>query len=134
MQWCLARACLRRMRTGAALRSVSPHYISFALDNAFVRVRAWFSADLASLSLPHTSIELSLVPPRSQDPKGISGVVLPQDATNSTRIDFQDPLLNKIMPLVSGGYIRIGGTYTVRHPSAPHHISLSPVSYVANLV
>jgi hypothetical protein len=49
-----------------------------------------------------------------QDPTGISGIVLPQDATNSTRIDFQDPLLNKIMPLVSGGYIRIGGTYTVR--------------------
>ena len=72
-------------RTAAPLRSVSPHYISFALDNAFVR-----------------------------DPTGISGVVLPQDATNSTRIDFQDPLLNKVMPLVAGGYIRIGGTYTVR--------------------
>ena len=70
-------------RTTRPLRSVSPHYISFALDNAFVR-----------------------------DPTGISGVVLPQDATNSTRIDFQDPLLNKIMPLVSGGFIRIGGTYT----------------------
>ena len=56
-------------RTARPLRSVSPHFISFALDNAFVR-----------------------------DPTGISGVVLPQDATNSTRIDFQDPLLNKIMP------------------------------------
>jgi hypothetical protein len=70
-------------RTATALRSVSPHYISFALDNAFVR-----------------------------DPTGISGVVLPQDATNSTRIDFQDSLLDKVMPLVAGGYIRIGGTYT----------------------
>ena len=70
-------------RTDRPLRSVSPHFISFALDNAFVR-----------------------------DPTGISGVVLPQDATNSTRIDFQDPLLNKVMPLVGGGYIRIGGTYT----------------------
>ena len=72
-------------RTAAPLRSVSPHYISFALDNAMVR-----------------------------DPTGISGVVLPQDQTNSTRIDFQDPRLNLIMPLVGGGagYIRIGGTYT----------------------
>ena len=70
-------------RTERPLRSVSPHFISFALDNAFIR-----------------------------DPTGISGVVLPQDGTNSTRIDFQDPLLNKVMPLVGGGYIRIGGTYT----------------------
>jgi hypothetical protein len=70
-------------RTSTPLRSVSPHYVSFALDNAFIR-----------------------------DPSGISGVPLPPDGTNSTRIDFQDPLLNKIMPLVSGGYIRIGGTYT----------------------
>jgi hypothetical protein len=70
-------------RTERPLRSVSPHFISFALDNAFVR-----------------------------DPTGISGVVLPPDGTNSTRIDFQDPLLNKVMPLVGGGYIRIGGTYT----------------------
>lgn len=65
------------------LREVSPHYISFALDNAFVR-----------------------------DPTGISGVVLPQDQTNSTRINFTDPLLNKLMPLVADGFIRIGGTYT----------------------
>ena len=70
-------------RTATALRSVSPHYVSFALDNAFVR-----------------------------DPTGISGVVVPPDIFNSTRIDFTDPLLNKIMPLVAGGYIRIGGTYT----------------------
>ena len=70
-------------RTAAALRSVSPHYISFALDNAMIR-----------------------------DPTGISGVVLPQDQTNSTRINFTDPLLNKIMPLVGGGFLRIGGTYT----------------------
>jgi hypothetical protein len=70
-------------RTVTPLRSVSAHYVSFALDNAFIR-----------------------------DPTGISGVPLPQDQTNSTRIDFQDPLLNKIIPLVSGGYIRIGGTYT----------------------
>ena len=70
-------------RTTAPLRSVSPHYISFALDNAFIR-----------------------------DPTGISGVVLPQDQTNSTRINFTDPLLNKIMPLVANGFIRIGGTYT----------------------
>ena len=50
-----------------------------------------------------------------QDPAalGPDPVVLPQDQTNSTRIDFKDPLLNKIMPLVSGGYLRIGGTYTV---------------------
>eukprot|EP01052_Picozoa_sp_SAG31_P027090 SAG31_NODE_2507_length_5590_cov_2.037880_2_plen_258_part_00 len=70
-------------RTATPLHSVSAHYVSFALDNAFIR-----------------------------DPTGISGVPLPQDQTNSTRINFQDPLLNKIMPLVSGGYIRIGGTYT----------------------
>ena len=70
-------------RTATPLRSVSPHYISFALDNAFIR-----------------------------DPTGISGVVLPQDQTNSTRINFTDPLLNKIMPLVAGGFLRIGGTYT----------------------
>ena len=62
----------------APLRSVAPEYVSFALDNAFVR-----------------------------DPAH-----LPPDGTNSTRIDFQDPLLRKIMPLVAGGYIRIGGTYT----------------------
>ena len=70
-------------RTRAPLRRVSPHYVSFALDNAFVR-----------------------------DPTGISGVPLPPDATNSTRIDFQDALLNTVMPLVAGGFIRIGGTYT----------------------
>lgn len=69
--------------TTAAMRSVSPHYISFALDNAFVR-----------------------------DPHGIGPMPLPPDQTNSTRIDFQDPLLNTVMPLVAGGYIRIGGTYT----------------------
>ena len=80
---------IRPARTAAPLRSVSPHYISFALDNAFIR-------DPTGQALPH--------PP--------SGVPLPQDETNSTRIDFQDPLLNKIMPLVSGGFIRIGGTYT----------------------
>jgi hypothetical protein len=70
-------------RTHSPLRRVSPHYSSFALDNAFIR-----------------------------DPTGISGVPLPQDATNSTRIDFQDELLNTVMPLLKGSYIRIGGTYT----------------------
>ena len=70
-------------RTQAPLRRVSPHYTSFALDNAFIR-----------------------------DPTGISGLPLPQDAANSTRIDFQDGLLNTVMPLLAGGYIRIGGTYT----------------------
>ena len=70
-------------RTAVPLRAVSPHYISFSLDSAMVR-----------------------------DPTGISGVVLPQDNGNSTRINFTNPLLNKIMPLVAGGYLRIGGTYT----------------------
>jgi hypothetical protein len=32
--------------------------------------------------------------------------------TNSTRIDFQNPLLKTVMPLIKGGIIRIGGTYT----------------------
>ena len=71
-------------RTQAPLHRVSPHYISFALDSAFLR-----------------------------DPTGIdTGVPLPPDATNSTRIDFQDAPPNTVMPLVAGGYIRIGGTYT----------------------
>ena len=70
-------------RTHTPLRRVSPHYVSFALDNAFIR-----------------------------DPTGISGVPLPPDGTNSSRIDFQDALLNTAMPAVAGGYIRIGGTYT----------------------
>ena len=70
-------------RTHTPLRRVSPHYVSFALDNAFIR-----------------------------DPTGISGVPLPPDGTNSSRIDFQDALLNTVMPAVAGGYIRIGGTYT----------------------
>ena len=65
-------------RTAVPLRAVSPHYISFSLDSAMVR-----------------------------DPTGISGVVLPQDNGNSTRINFTNPLLNKIMPLVAGGYLRI---------------------------
>lgn len=45
-----------------------------------------------------------------RDPEG----GLPPDATNSTRIDFQDPLLRKVLPLVGEGVglIRIGGTYT----------------------
>ena len=71
-------------RTRAPLRRVSPHYVSFALDNAFVR-----------------------------DPAGTAtGTPLPPDATNSVRVDFQDALLNTVMPLVAGGFIRIGGTYT----------------------
>ena len=41
-----------------------------------------------------------------------NGTCLPDDATNSTRIDFQDLLLRKVLPMVKGGYIRIGGTYT----------------------
>ena len=31
-------------------------------------------------------------------------------ADMTTRIDFQDPLLNTVMPLVGNAYIRIGGT------------------------
>ena len=94
----------RRARVSAPLRSVSPHYVSFALDSPFIR-----------------------------DPTGIGGLgPLPQDDTNSTRIDFQNPLLNKVMPLVTDGFIRIGGTYTdfvhyyvpgsnhTRCPYAPH--------------
>ena len=78
-------------RTTAPLRSVSPHYVSFALDNAFIR-------DPTGQALPH--------PP--------SGVPLPQDETNSTRIDFQDPLLNKIMPLVSGGFVGVAKERVLR--------------------
>ena len=69
---------LRPARTESPLRSVSPGYISFALDGSFVR-----------------------------DPSH-----LPADANNATYIDFQNPLLRQLMPLVGGGFLRIGGTYT----------------------
>ena len=78
--------------TAAPLRKVSPAFISFALDNAFVRT------------------DCRPINPTSN--KHGNATCLPDDATNSTRIDFQDKLLKKIMPLTAGGYIRIGGTYT----------------------
>ena len=85
--WTIAPA-----HTAAPLRKVSPAFISFALDNAFVRTDC-----------------------RPADPtsnKHGNSSCLPDDATNSTRIDFQNGLLKKVMPLTAGGYIRIGGTYT----------------------
>ena len=57
------------------MRSVSERYISFALDNAFIRNKTR----------------------------------LPPDQTNSTRIDFQDPLLKKMMRMVGGGGTGTGG-------------------------
>ena len=73
------------------LRTVAPEYISFALDNAFVRTNCR---------------------PRNATTGSGNSTCLPDDETNSTRIDFQDPLLRKVIGLVSGGYLRIGGTYT----------------------
>ena len=79
------------MHTMTALRTVAPEYISFALDNAFIRT--------------------DCRPPNATTGGG-NATCLPDDLTNSTRIDFQDPLLRKVLELTSGGYIRIGGTYT----------------------
>jgi hypothetical protein len=67
------------------MHTVEPYYVSFALDNAFVRQPG----------------------------------VLPPDQTNSTRIDFADALLRTVVPLVSGGLLRVGGTYTVGRAHPP---------------
>ena len=78
---CMAHGAPTEVTVTVAKRSVPIHtvedyYVSFALDNTFIRQPG----------------------------------VLPPDATNSTRINFTDPSLLALMPLVSGGLLRVGGT------------------------
>jgi hypothetical protein len=86
------------------VHTVADYYVSFALDNAFIR-----------------------------DP-----AVLPPDATNSTRIDFSNPQLQSLMALVSGGLLRVGGTYVYgapgRQPPGPtvssfHTLASPPTAF-----
>lgn len=80
------------------VHTVADYYVSFALDNAFIR-----------------------------DP-----AVLPPDATNSTRIDFSNPQLQSLMSLVSGGLLRVGGTYVygVQGASLPVRRIIVPYSSI----
>lgn len=146
--------------TAEPLRSVSPHFISFALGENIIPPEVYiklpatvlilnprlpccagaaFSPVLASpyakrLSGSGSANNLPLHS-FSKNPNIIvikymycwavdnafvrDPTKLPPDQTNSTRIDFQNPLLKTIMPLVSNGYIRIGGTNGLRR--AAHH-------------
>jgi hypothetical protein len=65
-------------RLDLVFSQVDPGYVSFALDNAFVR----------------------------------NDSALPPDQTRSVRIDFSNPLLRRLVSLVAGGFLRVGGTYT----------------------